>query len=185
MKKLLILLSVFCLAFSTSFTCFAESVQLDTSSKFAVPNIETIQNIAKTPNSEGTPAQNTNNTNQDSISTNAFSANAITPVFIRSGDSTTVQVYLAYNGTDSANAIKFDTLKINNTSLLWIKTYTPFEGKIYNFGVVSNAYNVYIGNANIPTDVTKVRVSDSGVMAYQIQYGWKGFTNIVGEWTIQ
>jgi hypothetical protein len=155
---------------------------------FADDNVSvTIQNALERPNPDGTPAQNqnTNNESIDSISTNSVSFNTITPVFIRSGNTTTVQVYLCYNGTDAANAIKFNWLHINNTSLLLPKTYTSFPAKTYNFGVISNYYNVYIGNATIPTNVTKVRVSDNGVMAYQIQYGWNSFSNIIGEWPIQ
>ena len=185
MNKFLIVLIGFFLVFSASFTSFAESVQQNTSSKITPSDIETIQNALERPNPFGTPAKNTNNKSQDSISTKGISINIITPVFIRSGNTSTVQVYLAYYGADAANAIKFTTMKINNTSLLFPKTYKSFTGKVYDFGVVSNSYYLYLGNAIIPTSVTEVRVSDSGLMAYQVKYGWKGFTNIIGEWPIQ
>ncbi|MFT9495719.1 hypothetical protein, partial [Anaerosolibacter sp.] len=183
-KKLLVFLIVFALAFSASFTSFAESVQLNTSSEITESDIVTIQNALERPNPDGTPAQNTNNKSKDSNSTESISFNTITPFFIRSGDTERVQVYLNYSGTDPANAIKFTSLKINSPSLIFPTTYGSFPAKTYNFGVVSTNYNVYIGNVNIPTTETKVRVSDSGVMAYQIDYGWSSFTNMIGEWPI-
>lgn len=186
MKKLLVVLFGFFLVFSASSTSFAESVQQNTSTKITASDIETIQNALNRPNPDGTPAQNTNNESQDSISTQAITINTITPIFIRANNtSTTVYVYLAYNGQDAANAIKFTTMKINNTSLLFPKTYTSFPAKVYNFGVVANSFNLYLGTATIPTSETKVRVSDGGLMAYQVQFGWKSFTNIIGEWPIQ
>lgn len=161
MKKLLVVLFGFCLVFSASITSFAESVQQNIPTNISRSDIETIQNALNRPNPDGTPAQNTNNKSQDSISTEAASLNTITPAFIRSGTTSTVQVYLVYNGTDAANAIKFDSIKINNTSLLFPKTYTSFPAKVYNFGVLSNYFYLYLGNATIPTSETKVRVSDS------------------------
>ena len=114
------------------------------------------------------------------------SVSSISTVFIRhSSNSTVVQVYLQYSGTKPANAIKFNEMTIQNTSLIFQKTYGSLVPKVYNFNISATYYNQYIGTVNIPTNVTKVRVQDSGLKAYYVGSGWKSFSNIIGEWRIK
>ena len=76
-------------------------------------------------------------------------------------------------------------MDIMHSSVLNRTVYKSFPAKTYNFGVVSTYHNTYIGIAHVPTNQTKVRVSDSGVMVYATSSGWLSVTNIMGQWPIQ
>lgn len=186
MRKLFVVLLGFFLVFSASSTTFAESVQQNTSNKINSSHLEIIQNALNTPNPDGTSAQITNNESQDSISIQAAPKGTITPVFIRASDnSTRVYVYLAYSGTHPADALRFSKMDIMHESVFNRTVYGSMSPKTYNFGTVSTIHTTYIGTANVPTDKTKVRVSDSGLMVYVTSSGWLSTTNITGQWPIQ
>ncbi|GAA0420628.1 hypothetical protein GCM10008934_09030 [Virgibacillus salarius] len=185
MRKLFVVLLGFFLVFSASSTTFAESVQQNTSNNITPAHLEIIQNTLNTPNPDGTPAQININESQDSISTQA-TLGTITPVFIRASDnSTQVYVYLTYAGNKAANAVKFSKMDIMHSSVLNRTVYKSFPAKTYNFGIASTYHTTYIGTANVPTNQTKVRVSDSGLMVYVTSSGWLSATNIIGQWPIQ
>lgn len=71
------------------------------------------------------------------------------------------------------------------SSLLNRTVYKSFPAKTYNFGIASNIHATYIGTATIPTNQTKVRVSDSGLMVYVTSSGCLSAANIIGQWPIQ
>lgn len=181
------LLAVLCLLLSVSVTSFADGIHTSKAQEISKQDIQTIQRILEQPNQNGTPGRiifdKSKDTNE-SISTSILRYSTITPVLIRDYHTSLVQVYLVYEGNIPANALKFTTFKIKSTSLIFPYTYDSFPGRTYNFGVVSTLQYVYLGEAVIPSDVDKVRVSDSGLQAFQPEFGWVSHTNIIGEWPI-
>ncbi|MEG2993711.1 MAG: hypothetical protein RR847_05515 [Bacilli bacterium] len=184
MKKFILLCLTFILAINISIIAYADTpFNHDTDYENFIKYEESVLNsAANTPMPDGIAATQL----EEDSTTNKASAASITPFFIRqSANSKVVQVYLKYTGTKPANAVKFTEMTIQNTSLVFQKTYGSLTPKVYNFNYASTSYNQYLGNVNIPTDVTKVRVQDSGLKAYYVGSGWNSFSNIIGEWKIQ
>lgn len=162
MKKCFILLLTILLLASMPFTVFADTT-------------------TESPN--GTPA--TKIQTEGSSAPSLYVVDTITPVFIRqSDDSTVVQVYLKYSGSGLVNAIKFTEFTVQNTNLIFQKTYGSIPPGTYET-TASTFFELYLGDIDIPTDVDKVRVQDSGLQAYYLLDGWMSFTNIIGIWSIE
>lgn len=191
MKKILLLSFSLIIILSMSILAFA-----DQTSTQGVNNVNYIEYddvllnaLSNSESLDGVAAKEIKNTKSKSdIETSSVQISTLSPLFIRQApDSTVVQVYLTYSGSEFANAVKFSEMTIQNTSLIFQVTYGSLTPKVYSFDFASNYYNCYLGNINIPVDVTKVRVQDSGMSAYYISLqepGWNSFSNIMGEWTI-
>lgn len=183
MKKFILCLT-FILAINISIISYADTTFNHNTDDVNVIKYEesVLNSAANTPMPDGIAATELESDSR----TDRASVSSITPFFIRqSANSTVVQVYLKYSGTKPANAVKFTEMTIQNTSLIFQKTYGSLTPKVYNFNYSATYYNQYIGKVNIPTNVTKVRVQDSGLKAYYVGSGWTSFSNITGEWKIQ
>ncbi len=189
MKKILLLCLTFILTISMSISTYADTTLSNYTNDVEVIEYEesVLNSISNTPTPDGISA--TQLESDLNTETNRASFNSITPFFIRQSDnSTVVQVYLKFSGTNVANAIKFSEMTIQSTSFIFQQTYGSLTPKVYPFNYPSTFCNLYIGSVNIPTSVDKVRVQDSGLKAYYIDVdepGWNSFSNIIGEWPIQ
>lgn len=121
------------------------------------------------------------------ISSLSKAASYVTPVLIRSGDTTSVELYLKYSG-NRANSIRFKKLVVESTVVgKNYKVFKPATGKTYktiNFTGSTNA-TVYIGKMSVPKSKSRAIVRTTGLQVYEMSRGWLSFTEIGGSWSIK
>lgn len=105
------------------------------------------------------------------------------PFFIRSGDTTKVEVYYSYEGPDAANAIKIKDMEIWNASLLHRKLLAELDPGIINFKADKLA-KIRIDEVDIPTKETALRVNVKLIQVYILNVGWLSGNDPIGQWTI-
>lgn len=89
----------------------------------------------------------------------------------RSGDTTTCQLSIYYLGDILLQSWRFKSITVKSNSLIFPTTYATFgNGSSYTYlsNVASTAAVVYVGSMSIPTDVTRVTISQSDLQAYSM-----------------
>lgn len=85
----------------------------------------------------------------------------------------TCQVYMNWSGNTLIGSIRFKKLVIKSTSFLFPETYETFgDGTSYStYNVTSSTSGtLFLGDAEIPTDVDKVKVSVKDFQAYYMSH---------------
>ncbi len=131
--------------------------------------------------SEEIPVYGSNREAFDSQYTPNIRSARLEPVFIRSGDTTKVEVYVQYTGDDPANAVKITNFEIWNTNLLNRKQLVPtFSPGTRNFMAAKEAH-VRLKEVKLATSVKAVRVDVGTYQAYIMGYGWISAGDPVGQ----
>lgn len=107
----------------------------------------------------------------------------LSPVFIRSGNTTKVNVYYSYDGSDIANALKIKNMEIWNASLLHRELLATLNPGFTEFTAGKSA-RVPLGNVTIPKSETSVRVNVDSIQVYILNTGWVSGTDPMGQWDI-
>lgn len=88
---------------------------------------------------------------------------------IRSGDTVECELYLYWSGTYHISALKYGVIEVQ-TGDIPIQILETFGSSFYettlNAGTITNSGNVKVGDLEIPTDRTAVRVRASSLKAY-------------------
>lgn len=86
---------------------------------------------------------------------------------VRSGNTVGCNVYLAWSGSIPTNEWYFNSMTLQSTSILFPTTYKTF-GSRYLPCTGATSGSVFVGYAEIPTDVTKVNVSITNLQEYNM-----------------
>ena len=151
-------------------------ITVDENSNNANGNSENSNDI----NSSKENNSNENISNEEEITPYANSITNVDPLVIRSGDSTTCQLYLFWESTgETWNSFRWNQLKVISTSSLFPTTYATIGQKTVK-GVGGAVGSVYVQDVSIPTNVSKVKVTSTGFQGYRLtpSPGWFSFTEL-------
>ena len=98
------------------------------------------------------------------------SLSKLVPQLNRSGNTTTVRLYLYWIATCNTTKVKYNSIKVTNTSALSPKTYKTFPAKTHTL-TASPIQHVLIGTVTIPSDAASARVVISNVSVYFLPDG--------------
>lgn len=104
----------------------------------------------------------------------AKGATVLSASVIRSGSSSSCELYLNWTGDEMYSAFRFRQITVKSTSFLFPETYGTFgNGSSYTTKnvVASPIGSVKIGNVSIDSDVDRVSVSSSGLQGYNMITG--------------
>jgi len=128
-----------------------------------------------------------NKANSDTnISPAAVYITNVDPFIIRSGTSTTCQLYLFWESNgETWNSFRWNQLKVKSTSSLFPTTYATIGKKTVK-GVGGEVGTVYVQDISIPTNVSRVKVTSTGFQGYRLtpSPGWFSFTELNDTTTI-
>ncbi len=130
---------------------------------------------------------NNENSNNGDITPYANSITNVDPFVIRSGNSTTCQLYLFWESTGEMwQSFRWNQLKVIGTSSINQKTYATIGQKTVK-GAAGTVGTVLVKeDVSIPTNVSKVKVVTSGFQGYRVtpNPGWLSFTELNDKATI-
>ena len=111
----------------------------------------------------------------------------MTPVFIRSGNTTKVQMYLRYEGIAPAYIVSIKDLEIWEDNLNPItKELFVSAASIYRQEPANTlVYFPILEANNIPTSHTHLRVDWGSAQVCVIDYGWVSASDPAGAWEIR
>lgn len=91
---------------------------------------------------------------------------------VRVGDTTTCQVYLNWTGDMPIEGLRFKSLTVQSTSLLFKTTYGTFgDGSTYTYlfpDAAMTSGSIYVGDVQIPTDVSQVYITCSDLQVFDM-----------------
>ena len=115
------------------------------------------------------------------LEANSKTVGILEPTLIRSGNTTKVELYLAYTGS-LANMVRFKSIVVESVTLgINYKVFKPTSGTYKNIGFTAGttAY-IKIGNLDIPTNKERAIVRSNDLYVYTLEEGWQSYSNING-----
>lgn len=178
MKKLLSILLTVCLVLSLSCVCvFAQETEEDV----AIPILTIDENATESEIIEAINSTIENSavdTGDDIQSANGYIE--IKPFLIRSGITSSCQLYLRWNCPGyQCSMISFSLLQLHNGSALFPEIYSNIGGSTIQCETGESG-SAFVLNVNIPTSVSTVYATSKNVMAFILSEGWISTMSISG-----